>query len=209
MTQDAGSAPRFFTSAAQFRQWLQVHHDTATELVVGFHRVGAGKPTLTWTDAVREALCFGWIDGVVRRLDDTRYSRRFTPRSARSIWSAVNIRHAEALIAAGLMQRAGQAAFDARSADRSGVYSFEQRPVELPEPLVLPLREHASAWNYWTSQPKSYRQAAGWWVVSAKQQTTREKRLRALVDFCAKAQRIPQFVSTPRSPSPRKKDSPS
>ena len=92
-------APHFFKSAAEFRQWLEAHHDSETELVVGFHRVESGKPSMTWSESVREALCFGWIDGVVKRLDDTRYQRRFTPRKARSIWSAVNVKHVQDLIA--------------------------------------------------------------------------------------------------------------
>jgi uncharacterized protein YdeI (YjbR/CyaY-like superfamily) len=198
------AAPKFFRSAEQFRTWLEAHHDSTTEVVVGFHRVETGRPSLTWTEAVREALCFGWIDGVVRRLDDTRYTRRFTPRTLRSIWSNVNCRHAEELIAEGRMHPAGLAAYEAREAHRSGIYSFEQRPTELPEPYLSQVRDNSKAWAFWERQPRSYRQAATWWVISAKQARTREKRSTSLVDHCARDQRIPQFVSTPRSTTLKK-----
>jgi uncharacterized protein YdeI (YjbR/CyaY-like superfamily) len=208
MNERIAPAPRFFSSAAQFRQWLEAHHDSATELVVGFHRVHTGTPCMTWTESVREALCFGWIDGHVKPLDADRYTRRYTPRTPRSIWSAVNVRHAEQLIAEGRMHPSGHAAFAARDAARSGVYSFEQRPVDIPEPLVTPLRESPAAWDYWERQPKSYRQAVSWWIVSAKRDDTRQKRLRSLVEYCAKAQRIPQFVSSPRRSTSDPKDPP-
>jgi uncharacterized protein YdeI (YjbR/CyaY-like superfamily) len=199
--------PQFFPSAAQFREWLEAHHGSATELVVGFHRVHTSTPCMTWTESVREALCFGWIDGHVKPIDADRYTRRFTPRTRRSIWSAVNIRHAHELIADGRMHPAGLQAFNAREANRSGVYSFEQRPMEIPEPYVAALRDNSVARNYWERQPRSYRQAVAWWIVSAKRDDTRYKRLRSLVEHCANAQRIPQFVSSPRRPTTEPKDS--
>lgn len=195
------TAPKFFRSAAQFRSWLEAHHDSATELVVGFHRVETGLPSMTWTESVREALCFGWIDGRVERLDDARYTRRFTPRKPRSIWSAVNVRHVEELIALGRMLPAGLAAYEARTANRSGVYSFEQRSVELPEPFASKLKASSKAFAFWEAQPPSYRKAATWWVISAKQEATRERRCDTLIAHCLKRERIPQFVSTPKRKS--------
>jgi uncharacterized protein YdeI (YjbR/CyaY-like superfamily) len=201
------ASPRFFTSAAQFRQWLEAHHDSVTELVVGFHRVHTGTPCMTWTESVREALCFGWIDGHVKPLDADRYTRRFTPRKSRSIWSLVNVRHVEALVAEGRMMPAGLAAFEARPENRSG-YSFEQRSVDFPEPFVTMLREHAAAFAFWEKQPPSYRKAAAWWVISAKQDATRHRRMQSLLDYHANSERIPQFVSTPRRSTSKPKDSP-
>ena len=188
------TAPRFFSGAAEFRTWLTTHHDSASELVVGFHRVNTGTPCMTWTEAVREALCFGWIDGIVKRIDDSTYSRRFTPRKARSTWSAVNVRHAQELIDAGRMEPAGLAAFAARTDGRSGVYSFEQPRLELPEPYAGALREATGAQAFWESLPASYRQAAAWWVISAKQPATRERRTATLIQHCAQHKRLPQFV---------------
>jgi uncharacterized protein YdeI (YjbR/CyaY-like superfamily) len=193
------AAPKFFKSASAFRRWLEAHHDSATELVVGFHRVETGKPSMTWTESVREALCFGWIDGLVKRIDDTSYSRRFTPRKPSSIWSAVNVKHVESLIAEGRMTPAGLAAFAALRENRSGVYSFEQRSVELSEPFASTLRADDGAWTFWETLPASYRKAVAWWVVSAKQEVTRHKRCATLVSHCAKRERIPQFTSRPRS----------
>ncbi len=194
----SGSAAQFFPNAASFRAWLEAHHDSETEIVVGFHRLQAGVPTMTWTESVREALCFGWIDGVVRKLDDTRFTRRFTPRTARSIWSAVNIRHAESLIAEGRMRPAGLAAFEARTAHRSAIYSFEQPSVELPTQYAQPLHDNVRARAFWEAQPPSYRKVAIWWVVSAKQETTRQRRLASLIDHCERNRRLPQFTSPVR-----------
>jgi uncharacterized protein YdeI (YjbR/CyaY-like superfamily) len=163
--------------------------------VVGFHRIDTGRPSLNWTQAVREALCFGWIDGVVKRLDDERYTRRFTPRKSGSVWSNVNIRHAEELIKEGRMQPAGLAAFTARRENRSGIYSFEQRTVELPEPFSGLLKRERMASKFWEAQPSSYRKAVAWWVVSAKQDATRHRRLTVLVEHCQRGERIPQFTS--------------
>ncbi|MCC6241434.1 MAG: YdeI/OmpD-associated family protein, partial [Gemmatimonadaceae bacterium] len=178
------TAPRFFESAEQFRDWLSTHHATAPSLVVGFYRAAAGRPTMTWTESVRTALCFGWIDGLVQKLDDERYTRRFTPRTATSIWSAVNIKHAESLIAEGLMQPAGLRAFEARDAERSAIYSFEQREVALPEPYMSTLAADAKANAYWDTLPASYRKAVSWWVSSAKQVPTRDRRFQQLLDAC-------------------------
>lgn len=187
------STPTYFRSAAAFRAWLVEHHTSHTELLVGFHKVHANTSSMTWTESVREALCVGWIDGVRKRVDDERYTIRFTPRKAGSIWSAVNVRHVESLIAEGRMLPAGMAAFNARQANRTGVYSFEQRTVDLPEPLAGLLAAVPVAATFFAAQPPSYRKAVVWWVVSAKQEVTRHKRLSTLIAHAERGERLPQF----------------
>jgi uncharacterized protein YdeI (YjbR/CyaY-like superfamily) len=188
------SAPHFFESAAQFRRWLEAHHDSATEIVVGFHRKATGNPTMSWPESVREALCFGWIDGVVKRLDDERYTRRFTPRTARSIWSAVNIRHVESLLAEGRMMPAGIRAFESRSSERSAIYSFEQDAVVLPEAFAATFRTNGRAFQFFERQSASYRKAVIWWIVSAKQDATRRRRLSLAIAHSERHERVPQFT---------------
>ena len=190
------AVPRFFASATEFRSWLEAHHDSTTELVVGFHRVETGTPCMTWTESVREALCFGWIDGLVKRIDDNTYQRRFTPRKARSVWSAVNVRHVNELIAEGRMLPDGLAAFESRGAAHEVGYSLKSRPTEMPEPFASQLRNHRSAQAFWDSQPRSYRQAVIWHVVSAKQDATRARRFQSLIDYASRGERLPQYDST-------------
>lgn len=186
--------PTFFATPADFRKWLEEHHETAKELLVGFHKKDSGKPSITWPESVDQALCFGWIDGVRRRIDEEAYSIRFTPRKPRSIWSAVNIKRAQELIEEGLMKPAGLRAFEARTENRSGVYSYENRRDVLDEPYASRLRENAAAAEFFESRPASYRKAAIWWVVSAKKEETRLKRLGELIDYSAKGQTIPAFT---------------
>jgi uncharacterized protein YdeI (YjbR/CyaY-like superfamily) len=188
------SAPHFFESAAHFRQWLEAHHDSVSEIVVGFHRKATGRPTMSWPESVREALCFGWIDGVVKRLDDDRYTRRFTPRSARSIWSAVNIRHVEELIREGRMMPAGLRAFELRTTERSAIYSFEQETVQLPDALAAVFRTHTRAFTFFERQAKSYRKAVIWWIVSAKRENTQQRRLELAIAHSERHERVPQFT---------------
>ncbi len=202
------TTPQYFASASEFRAWLESHHDSATELVVGFYRVDSGRPHMTWTEAVREALCYGWIDGLVKSIDDTRYSRRFTPRRPRSIWSAVNIRHVQELLAQTRMHAAGIAAFEARTERRSGIYSFEQRSVDLPEPFGTMVQSNRAAAAFWNAQPKAYRKAAAWWVVSAKQDATRLRRAQLLVTHSERGERVPQFVSNTRTSTHGKRGTP-
>lgn len=149
---------------------------------------------MTWSQAVREALCFGWIDGIVKRIDDERYQRRFTPRKPRSIWSSVNVKHANELIAEGKMHPAGHAAFSARTENRSGIYSFEQRSVELPEQYATTLHSNKKALAYWEKAPASYRKAAMWWIISAKQEPTRVRRLALLMECSENGERIPMLT---------------
>jgi uncharacterized protein YdeI (YjbR/CyaY-like superfamily) len=182
--------PTFFETADQFRGWLARHHATAAELWVGFHRKGSGRPSITWPESVDQALCFGWIDGVRRSLDGGSYMIRFTPRRTTSIWSAVNIRRANALIAAGLMEPAGLRAFEARDDRRTARYSFEREQVALEPEQERRFRRHRKAWAFFQAQPPGYRRTATWWVVSAKREATREKRLATLIEDSAAGRRI-------------------
>lgn len=192
--------PTFFPTPADFRRWLAKHHATATELLVGFYKVGSGKASITWPESVDQALCFGWIDGLRKRIDDESYTIRFTPRKPTSTWSAVNIQRVEELSQLGLMTPAGLKAFEARKANRSGIYSYEQRTAELPPEYEKGLKANRAAWTFFQAQPASYRKAAMWWIVSAKQEATRLKRLAQLIDLSAHSQLIPQFRR--RTPSP-------
>jgi uncharacterized protein YdeI (YjbR/CyaY-like superfamily) len=190
--------PRFFADAAAFGKWLKQNHARAESLLVGFHKVGSGKPSMTWPQSVDEALCWGWIDGVRRRIDDERYCIRFTPRKKGSTWSTINIKRVEALSGEGRMQPAGLKAFEGRRESRSGQYSYEQRPGDLPEPYAAMLAKNTKARKFFDSQIPSYRRAAIWWVISAKQEDTRVRRLKQLVQLSAKGKWIPQFLPYPR-----------
>jgi uncharacterized protein YdeI (YjbR/CyaY-like superfamily) len=184
----------FFATPARFRRWLEKHHATASMLWVGYYKKDSGKPSITWPESVDEALCFGWIDGLRKSIDACSYTLRFTPRKPRSVWSEINVRRAEALIAARRMRPAGLAAFEARRPNRSGIYSYEQRGEQLPEPYASALRKNRTAWRFFQAQTPSYRKACGWWVVSAKKEETRRARLAKLVDLSARGRPIPQFT---------------
>ena len=185
--------PVFFPTAADFRAWLEEHHAAEPELVVGFYKVGSGKASITWPESVDEALCFGWIDGVRKRIDDASYRIRFSPRRPGSVWSAVNIASAERLIAAGRMTPAGLKAFEARKENKSGIYSYEQRRAELEEPYNTLLQQNEAAWSYFQSQPPSYRKGVSWFILSAKQEATRLKRLEKLIEYSARGEKLPEF----------------
>ena len=176
----------YFATPAAFGKWLGSNHGSEAEILVGFYKRGSGKPSMTWPQSVDEALCFGWIDGIRRRVDDERYTIRFTPRQAGSIWSAVNIRRVEALTRDGRMRRAGVKAFEARSAARSRVYSYEQEHEGLSEPYAGALKKNAAARKYFESRGAWYRKRASWWVMSAKKEETRQARLAKLVAASAR-----------------------
>ncbi|MFN7983247.1 MAG: YdeI/OmpD-associated family protein [Vicinamibacterales bacterium] len=180
----------YFESPLAFRRWLAAHHETATELLVGFHKRHTARPTMTWPESVDEALCFGWIDGIRRSVDDERYTIRFTPRRPHSVWSLINVKRVAALTEEGRMRPAGLRVFAARRADRTGVASFE-RPLQHLEPEELQqFRKRAAAWRFWESQPPGYRKTATHWVVSAKKTETRARRLAVLIDDSAAGVRI-------------------
>lgn len=180
----------FFPGAADFRLWLVANHATASELWVGFYKVGSGKPSLTWPQSVDEALCFGWIDGLRKGIDDTSYRIRFTARRTRSAWSTVNIRRVEDLTRLGLMHPAGLRAFAARVENRSGIYAYEQRPTDLPEPYAATLKANSQAWDFFAAQPPYYRKTISWWIISAKTEPTRIKRLQKLIEESAAGRRL-------------------
>lgn len=183
--------PVFFPSATDFRRWLTRNHATVRELWVGYFKKGSGRPSITWPESVDEALCFGWIDGVRKSVDAERYVIRFTPRRTGSVWSRVNIRRAEALIAAGRMRSAGRKAFDARDPARTERYSFEQRLVaKLDREAEARFRADARAWRFFQSTPPGYRRLVTWWVVSAKREATRARRLDRLIAECAAGRRL-------------------
>lgn len=184
--------PRFFASPAAFTAWMERHHASARELVVGYYKVGSGRPSLTWSESVDVALCYGWIDGVRHSLDATRYTIRFTPRKPRSNWSSINVRKVAELEAAGRMRPAGRAAFAAHDGKRPN-YSFEHPPQELPPGFLRQLRADPRAWAFFQAAPPSYRRVATFWVMSAKQPATRERRLADLISASAAGQRARPF----------------
>jgi uncharacterized protein YdeI (YjbR/CyaY-like superfamily) len=185
-------APRFFASPAAFRKWLEAHHAKDRELLVGFYKAGSGRPSITWPESVDEALCVGWIDGVRRRIDDESYTIRFTPRRAGSTWSVVNSGRMAVLIEAGRALPAGLAAFARRTGKKSGIYSYEQREsAKLDAAQVRQFRARPAAWNYFQAQAPWYRRTTTCWVVSAKREATRERRLAVLIDNCARGCPIP------------------
>jgi uncharacterized protein YdeI (YjbR/CyaY-like superfamily) len=182
--------PKFFRTHADFRTWLEKNHATATELWIGFYKKDSGKQSITWLESVDQALCFGWIDGIRKRVDEISYQIRFTPRRRGSIWSAINIKRAKELVREKQMRRFGLEAFAARIENKSGIYSYEQRSTELNEPYAKRLKKNKAAWNFFRAQPPSYRKMIGWWIISAKKEETRMARLTKLITESAKGKRL-------------------
>lgn len=180
----------FFKTQAAFRRWLEKRHDKASELWVGFYKVDSGKGGITYKQALDEALCFGWIDGVRKSIDDTQWTIRFTPRKPASIWSQVNIKRVDELIVLGAMAPSGLAAFGKRDAKRTMRYSFENRPQMLPPAQRTRFEKNARAWTFFQAQPPSYQRMMIWWIVSAVKEETRNKRLDLLIANSAAARRI-------------------
>jgi uncharacterized protein YdeI (YjbR/CyaY-like superfamily) len=191
------SEPIYFATARELRTWFEQHHASAPELVVGYWKAQTGKPSIRWAEAVREALCFGWIDGQSRGIDGERHMQRFTPRKSRR-WSAVNVAHVAELEAAGLMTVAGRRAFEARDTSRLP-YSTSNRPDRLPPEWDERLRrEHPAAAAFWDTTPASYRKTCAFWITDAKRPDTRERRFAELVEACARGERLSRFVSPTR-----------
>jgi uncharacterized protein YdeI (YjbR/CyaY-like superfamily) len=185
----------FFDSPAAFRAWLDEHHEMAKELWVGFYKKSSGRPSITWPESVDEALCFGWIDGIRKSVDDISYTIRFTPRKPRSNWSAVNIARVAELTRLGRMRPAGLKIFERRVEEKSGVYSHEQRHlVQLDEAFEQQFRANQAAWDFFQAQPPGYRRTAIWWVVSAKKEVTRQKRLATLIEDSAQGRSIAELA---------------
>ncbi|MEX0832424.1 MAG: YdeI/OmpD-associated family protein [Actinomycetota bacterium] len=190
--------PKFFATPDKFREWLKKHHKTESELWVGFHKKDSGKPSMTWPEAVEEALCFGWIDGVRRSYSASSYVNRFTPRRPGSNWSKINIAKAEELIRNRKMRAAGRKAFEARSEAKSGVYSFErEREPAFSAAQLRAFKADRKAWEFFRAQPPWYRRTATWWVISAKRGETRERRLAQLIRDSRAGRTIPPLTRRP------------
>ena len=187
--------PRFFATPESLRAWFEKHGGEERELLVGFYKKGSGKPSVTWPESVDEALSFGWIDGVRRRIDDESYTIRFTPRKKTSTWSAVNVARVAELTRLGRMRPAGLAAFEARAAAKTGIYAYENRHAAVLEPKQEKLFEaNRAAWTFFAAQPPWYRKTAIWWVVSAKKAETRDRRLATLIEESAASRTIRQLT---------------
>ena len=182
-------SPIFFKNKEELREWFRLHHKTATEMVLGYYRVASGKPTVSWSDSVDEALCVGWIDGVRRRIDDNSYTIRFTPRRKGSIWSAVNIDKVAALTEKGLMLPEGIAAYKLREDHKSAIYAHENEAKELSEEFEATFQQNEKAWAYWCALPPGYRKVSIHLIMGAKQESTRQKRLAAAIAACERGER--------------------
>jgi uncharacterized protein YdeI (YjbR/CyaY-like superfamily) len=182
--------PVFFKDQNEFREWLRKNHKKETELIVGFHKVNSGKHNMSWSQSVDQALCFGWIDGVRRSIDKDSYCIRFTPRRPGSVWSAVNIKKIEELTKNGLMDPAGTAAFAKRKPLKSNLYSFENKPNELPAEYEKKFRANKKAWDFFSNLAPSYKRTAMFWIMAAKQEETRKRRLDKTIEESEKGNRI-------------------
>ena len=197
--------PRYFRSSSEFRAWLEKNHDRATEQWVGLYKVSSKKTGISYKEAVDQALCFGWIDGLTKRVDDERWTIRFSPRRRGSVWSAVNTRRAKELVKSGVMTPAGLDAFKARDERKSQQYSYEARHRPLDPKYEGKLKASKKAWAFYVAQPPSYRKAANMWVMTAKKEETRKRRLATLIDHSAKGERLPALTSpTRRRPASRR-----
>jgi uncharacterized protein YdeI (YjbR/CyaY-like superfamily) len=186
--------PTHFSTAADFRKWLEQHHARASELWIAFFKKGSGKAGMTYSEAVDEALCFGWIDGIIKRLDAARFTHRFTPRKAVSTWSNLNIRRVERLTAAGKMHSAGLSSYAARTTGRTGIYSFESaQPKTLPAEFEQEFRKNTKAWSFFTAQPAGYQRTAIHRVMAPKHEATRQRWLTRLIAHSASGNRLGSF----------------
>ncbi len=187
--------PTFFPALPDFRAWFEAHHDKFQELFVGFHKKSSGRPSITWPESVQVALCFGWIDGVRKSIDETSYMIRFTPRKPTSTWSAINIKFVQELTKKGLMHPAGLRAFAARSAKRSGIYAYEQRKsAQFTREQEKRFRANKAAWEFFRSQAPWYQRVTTYWVISAKREETKLKRLSSLIEHSQNRRTLPQLT---------------
>lgn len=191
--------PIFFPTPAAFRKWLKKHHDEERELLVGFYKKDSGKPSITWPESVDQALCFGWIDGVRKGIDDVSYSIRFTPRKAVSNWSAINMARVAELTKLGLMMPAGLRAFDLRREEKSAIYAYENAVRTLAPEDEKRFRANRKAWSYFTKQAPSYQRVAIYWVTSAKRDETRARRLATLIDDSENERRLGVYTLTKKT----------
>lgn len=182
--------PTFFSTPQEFRNWLEINHITKKELLVGFYKVATKKPSITWSESVDQALCFGWIDGVRKSIDEESYSIRFTPRKTTSIWSVVNIKKIEELTKAGLMKEEGLQAFKLRKEDKSGIYSHEKEPSQLTSDYEKQFKANKKAWDFFDKQAPSYKKVMIHWIMSAKQEKTQLSRLEKTILESEKEKRV-------------------
>jgi uncharacterized protein YdeI (YjbR/CyaY-like superfamily) len=180
----------FFKTQFEFRNWLEKYHQNETELMVGFYKVGSDMPSMTWSESVDQAICFGWIDGVRKSINEESYCIRFTPRKKTSIWSAINIKKVEALTGAGLMTAAGLKAYGFRTEDKSNVYSHENKLAELEEKYEDQFRANKPAWDFFSHQAPSYRKIMIHWVMNAKMEQTRQARLEKIMKASEEQKRL-------------------
>jgi uncharacterized protein YdeI (YjbR/CyaY-like superfamily) len=185
--------PLFFAKPSELRQWFEDNHDKEREVLIGFYKKGTKLPSITWSESVDEALCFGWIDGIRKSIDETSYMIRFTPRKPKSIWSAVNLQKVEELTQKGLMQPTGLAIYHQREQKNEKVYAFEQTSIELNEEYEAKFKANIKAWDFFASQAPYYQKTAIWWVISAKREETRLKRLQILIEDSEVGQKIGQL----------------
>ncbi len=191
--------PTFFPTPAAFRKWLETNHVSAAELLVGFYKRDSGKPSITWPESVDQALCFGWIDGVRRRIDDVSYSIRFTPRKRTSNWSAINIARVAELTKLGLMRPTGLRAFEQRREDKSAIYAYENAVRAFDPADEKTFRANRKAWQFFNTQAPSYRRVCIYWVTSAKKEETRARRLATLINDSANGQRVGVVTLKPKT----------
>ena len=182
--------PRFFPTQEDFREWLREHHDKCDELIVGYHKVKSGKPSMTWSESVDQALCFGWIDGIRRSIDEESYSIRFTPRRPDSTWSKVNIEKVARLKKRGMMRPAGLEAFSRKREDNSETYGYERKALKLDSDYEAIFKKNKKAWQYFTAQSPYVRKTSANWVMSAKMEKTRLRRLNTLIDACERQEKL-------------------
>src|SRR5687767_6165110 len=180
----------YFRSPAELRNWFAKHHGSETELWVGYYKKDSGKKSITWPESVDEALCYGWIDGIRKTIDDISYTIRFTPRQRKSKWSTVNIKRVGELTKLGRMKPAGLKVFEERDASQSEGYSYERKEAELDAAMEKRFRANKAAWTFWEAQPPYYKRTLSWYVISAKREETKEKRLDQLIAASAEGRRI-------------------
>ena len=190
--------PQGFKLATELRLWFETNHDRSRELWIRFYKKTSGKPSITYPEALDEALCFGWIDGLRKSIDESSYTIRFTPRKPRSVWSVVNTKRAEELARDGRMQPPGAAAFEKRNSEETARYSYERENTQLGENYENQFKSHRKAWGFFQAQAPWYRRTATAWVISAKKEETRQKRLTTLIACSGRKKRIPQLEGYPK-----------
>jgi uncharacterized protein YdeI (YjbR/CyaY-like superfamily) len=192
--------PTFFPTPSTFRSWLESHHDRFHELLVGFHKKSSGKPSITWPESVDAALCFGWIDGIRKSIDETSYTIRFTPRRATSTWSSINVKRVRELTKNGLIHRAGLKAFAARNPKKSGIYAYEQRKgARFTSQQEKRFRANKAAWEFFRSQAPWYQRVTTHWIISAKREETKLKRLSLLIEHSQNRRSLPHLTRTKKN----------